>query len=106
MKRIGWFCLGAVFFVSCGVAQINFPYQFFHASPIGVWEFPAGKLLGARPGTDKELLECKPTERDEQGRLIQKCVVVLYPELNKLIADYKQTKQALIDCQKGQMVQK
>lgn len=101
MKRLGWFMLGAVFFAACGTAQIKFPYQFFHVSPIGVWEFPAARLLGARQGTDKNLIECKPTEKDDQGRLIQKCVVVLYPELNRLVTDYKKTKQDLIDCQRG-----
>lgn len=100
MNRVLWFSLGALFFVACGTAQIKFPYQFFHASPIAVWDFPGGKLLGAREGSDKRLIECKPTEKDAEGRLIQKCVVVLYSELNRLVADYKQTKQALIDCQK------
>lgn len=101
MKRALWFSLGAVFFAACGTAEIKFPFRFHHASPINVWEYPNGKLLGAREGTDRELRDCKPTRRDSQGRLIQECVVVFYSELNKIVADYKKTKQDLIDCQRG-----
>jgi hypothetical protein len=97
--RIKWFILGAVFFSACGVANIQFPYKWFYASPIAVWEFPAGKLLGAKPEDDKLLSDCKPTQAAD-GKLVQKCAVVFLDELEKLIVDYKQTKQRVIDLEK------
>lgn len=95
-----WFMLGAIFFAACGAANIQFPYKWFHVSPISVWEFPQGKLLGAKPEDDKLLSDCKPTQTAD-GKLVQKCAVVFLDELEKLIVDYKQTKQRVIDLEKG-----
>lgn len=100
MKRITAFFLGAVFFTACGSAAIKWPYLQMHVSPIGVWDYPNAQLLGFRQEQDRKLVECKPTRKDAAGKLIQECVVVFYPELEKIISDWKTTKQALIDCQK------
>jgi hypothetical protein len=100
MGRIAFFILGAVFYISCATA-IKFSYRFYHITPAGVWDYPNGRLLGAKESDDYDLSRCKPVRKNEKGQLIQECVVVFYTELNKLVAEYKQTKQALIDCQRG-----
>lgn len=92
------FLLGAVFFAACGTAEIRFPYKYFHISPANTWEKSDGKLLG--DGITYELSKCKPVKNSE-GKSVQQCVVMFYSELNKAIADYKTTKQQLIDCQRG-----
>lgn len=98
LKFLAGFVFGAMFFVACGVADIPFKYKFFHISPIQVWDFPNGSLIG--DGVRQLLKDCKPVKNSE-GKLVQRCVVVFYSELNKLVADYKNTKQQLIDCQRG-----
>lgn len=98
LKYISAFALGALFFVACGHADIKFPYKFFHASPTKVWEIPGGQLIGQ--GVKHELTDCRPY-RNNEGDMVQRCVVVFYDELNKVIKDYKNTKQELIDCQRG-----
>lgn len=98
LKLSAAFVLGAIFFAACGTAEIKFPYKFFHVSPIQAWEFPNGELRGDK--VRYELKRCKPVKNSE-GKLEQQCVVVFYDELNKFVADYKNTKQALIDCQRG-----
>lgn len=98
MKPVFFFALGAVFFAACGTTEIKFPYAWFHVSPIKAWEFPQGKLLG--DGVTHKLEDCKP-RRNNDGEMVQTCVVVFYDELTKVITDYKQTKQSLIDCQRG-----
>jgi hypothetical protein len=98
--RFFYFLLGAVFFFSCAGA-VSWPYRFYHITPTGVWDFPNARLLGAKESDDYDLSRCKPTRKNNKGQLIQECVVVFYPELNRLVADYKKSKQDLIDCQRG-----
>lgn len=100
MKKLFYFILGAIFFFGCGTAA-TFNYKWYHVTPTGAWDYPNGRLLGATQSDDFDLSRCKPVRRNEKGQLIQECVVVFYSELNRLIADYKTTKQQLIDCQKG-----
>lgn len=100
MGRIGIFLLGAFFFFSCGTAAVKFSYKFYNVTPMNVWDYPSAKLLGAKSTDDLPLKECKPVKNSD-GKYIQKCVVVFYTELNKLVIDYKQSKQDLIDCQRG-----
>lgn len=100
MKPFFFFVLGAVFFAACGSAQIRFSYPFYHFSPSSVWQVPSGKLLGPSEGKDRLATECSPV-KDANGKTVQRCVVVFYSDLNRLIADYKNTKQELIDCQRG-----
>lgn len=101
-KIISWlpgFILGALFITACGtLGDVKFPYEFFHVSPISTWSAPSGQLVGSKVRYD--LKKCAPV-KNSQGKLVQQCVVVFYSELNKVIADYKNTKQALIDCQRG-----
>lgn len=99
MKRLAWFTLGAVFFTACGGAAINFPYRWFYPTPIAVWEYPGAKLLGAKPEDDKLLSDCKPTTNAE-GKQVQKCGVIFLDELEKLVIEYKQDKQRIIDLEK------
>lgn len=91
MKGLKWFILGALFFSACGTAAISFPYKFYHISGNSY----SGVLLGPTKNDDIIFTECKPSA----GK--QKCVVIFYTELAKIISDYKETKQNLIDCQKG-----
>lgn len=99
LKFVTAFFLGGLTFVACGtLGDVKFPYKFFHVSPIQTWDIQAGKLVGQ--GVQYDLSRCKPVKNSE-GKLVQQCVVVFYSELNKVIADYKNTKQALIDCQRG-----
>jgi hypothetical protein len=100
MKKSFYFILGGVFFFGCATA-INFNYKFYHVIPTGAWDYPNGRLLGAKESDDYDLSRCKPVRKNENGQLVQECVVVFYSELNKIISEYKQTKQALIDCQRG-----
>lgn len=100
MGRIGFFILGALFFVSCAGA-VTFNYKFYHVTPTGAWDYPNGRLLGAKESDDYDLSRCKPVRKNEKGQLVQECVVVFYTELNRLVADFKKTKQELIDCQRG-----
>lgn len=92
------FLLGAIFFAACGTAQIKFPYKFFHLSPTKTWEMPGGKLLG--DGISYDLVKCKPVKNSE-GKSVQQCIIMFYDEFNRAVADYKNTKQELIDCQRG-----
>lgn len=102
LKTFTAFLLGAVFFTTCGSSkEVIFNYKWFHVQPAAVWDFPNGKLLGFQTSDDMELRECKPKRKNDKGELIQECVVVFYKELNSVIKDYKETKQKLIDCQKG-----
>lgn len=98
MGKIGFFVLGAIFFAACGTTEVKWPYKFFHASPISVWQVRGGKLVG--DGISYDLKRCAPVKND-QGKMVQQCVVVFYSELNKVISDFKNTKQQLIDCQRG-----
>lgn len=98
LKLLTGFALGAIFFAACSTADIKFPYKFFHVSPIQVWNYPSAELRGDK--VRAELRECAP-KKNQEGKLVQQCVVVFYSELNKFVADYKNTKQALIDCQRG-----
>jgi len=82
--------LCAFFLIACGAAQIRFPYAFYHLSG----NTYSGTLLGPTDKDDKPFSECSPVN----GK--QKCVVVFYTELNALIKDYKETKQALSDLQR------
>lgn len=100
MGRLTFFFLGAFFFFSCAGA-INFGYKFYHITPREVWDFPNARLLGKTQSDDYDLSRCKPVRKNEKGQFVQECVVVFYTELNKLVADYKKTKQELIDCQRG-----
>ncbi len=99
MSRVFWFGLGAVFFAACGAANIAFPYRYYFGSPVAVWDFPAGKLLGDKPENDRLLSECKPVKNAE-GKTVQKCGVIFLDELEKLIIDYKQSKQRIIDLER------
>jgi hypothetical protein len=74
--------------------------KWFHASPIAVWDFPQAKLLGAKPEDDKLLSDCKPVTNAE-GKQVQKCGVIFLDALESLIVDYKQTKQRVIDLERG-----
>jgi hypothetical protein len=98
MRNLGFFLLGAIFFAACGTAEIPFKYKFFHLSPMRAWEYPGGELIGQ--GVKHPLTDCKPF-KNNKGEIVQKCVVVFYEELNKFVKDYKNTKQQLIDCQRG-----
>lgn len=98
LRFVAGFALGALFFAACGTAEVKFPYKWFHLSPISTWEVERGELVG--DGVRLPLKDCKP-RRDAQGKLVQVCAVVFYDELNRVIVDYKQTKQALVDCQRG-----
>lgn len=98
LKSSFFFLLGAVFFAACGTAEIKFPYKFFHLSPTKTWDFPGGKLIG--DGQTFDLTDCKPV-RNNQGQMVQRCLVFKYDEFNRAVADYKNTKQQLIDCQRG-----
>lgn len=98
MGRIGFFLLGAIFFFSCGTA-VTFKYKFYNVTPINVWDYPNATLLGAKSSDDLPLKECKPV-KNSAGKYVQKCVVVFYSELNKLIIDYKETKQKNIDLER------
>lgn len=99
IKLLTVFVFGAVFSVACGtLGDVKFPYKFFHLSPMGTWDASGGKLVG--DGISYDLSKCKPV-KNSQGKYVQQCVVVFYSELNKLAADYKNTKQQLIDCQRG-----
>lgn len=91
MNALKWFLLGAVFFFGCATAGIPFSYRFYHLTGNDF----SGTLLGATEKDDEPFSSCKPVN----GK--QKCVVVFYSELNKLIIDYKDTKQKLVDCQRG-----
>lgn len=91
MKGLKWFILGSVFFFGCATAGVPFFYRFYHLTGNDF----SGTLLGANEKDDEPFTSCKPVN----GK--QRCVVVFYTELNKLVADYKTTKTALIDCQKG-----
>lgn len=100
LRALSYFSMGAIFFAACGTAEIRFPYKYYHASPVAVWDYPSGQLRGDGPDSHKKLEDCKPV-RNSEGKLVQKCVVVFYDELTRLTADYKNTKQQLIDCQRG-----
>lgn len=99
MERVIYFLLGCMVFVSCAAAQINFPLKWYHASPVAVWDFPSGKLLGEKPEDDKLLADCVPT-KNADGKLVQKCGVVFLSDLESLIIDYKQSKQRIIDLER------
>ena len=75
-----------VFLVACGTAPITFNYKFYHLSGNNY----AGTLLGPTKNDDVSFTDCRPSS----GK--QKCVVVFYTELAKIISDYKETKQKLI----------
>jgi hypothetical protein len=92
--------MGALFFVACGTASIPFRYKYYHVSPGAIWEINGAKLLGQNASDDLDFVDCKP-RRASDGKIVQKCVVMTYEELTKLVQDYKQTKQELIDCQRG-----
>ena len=86
-------------------ATPTFNYKFYHVTPAAVWQTPAAKLLGEKPQDDRALTECAPVPgTDPNGKPIvdQRCVVMFYDELRALVTDYKDTKQKLIDCQRGQ----
>jgi hypothetical protein len=100
MERLAWFTLGCFLFVACAATPITFPYKWFYPSPVAVWEFPGAKLLGAKPEDDKLLSDCKPAQGAD-GKLVQKCGVVFLDEMERLIIDYKQTKQRVIDLERG-----
>lgn len=99
MIRLRWFVFGAVFFTACAAANIQFPYKWFYVSPITIWNIDSGKLIGAKPEDDRQLTDCKPIKNAE-GKMVQKCAVVFLDELEKLIIDYKQSKQRIIDLEK------
>lgn len=100
VKPLFYFILGALFFSACSLSDVRFAYPFYHASPIAVWELSSGKLLGAKPENDRRLEECKPVKNAE-GKMVQRCLVMFYQDFEKLVADYKKTKQELIDCQRN-----
>ena len=103
MSRAYWFILGAIFFSACGAAQINFNYKWYYPSPIAIWDFPGGKLLGDKPENDKLLADCKPVTvpgEDGKPKTVQKCAVVFLDEFERLVIDYKQTKQRVIDLER------
>jgi len=89
MKFFMGFVLGCSL-IACAAAPV-FPYKFFHLTGNNF----AGTLLGPAEGDDIPFRICTPVNGKQQ------CVVILYSELNKLVVDYKATKQALIDCQRG-----
>lgn len=85
-----------IFGISIGLmvtacAGVVWPYKFYHLSGNNF----SGTLLGPKETDDIAFSECRPVN----GK--QRCVVVFYTELQKLVTDYKQTKQALYDCQRG-----
>lgn len=100
VKIIFAFVLGLTIFTACAAAPIVFPFKWWHVQPSAVWQAPSGKLLSEKPEDDKPLSFCMPTKNSE-GKDVQQCVVMSYAELNALIKDYKDTKQKLIDCQRG-----
>lgn len=86
------FILGlSIGLVTMACAGIVFPYKFYHISGNNY----AGTLLGATQADDVPFSQCRPVNGKQQ------CVVVFYPELNRVIVDYKQCKSDLIDCQRG-----
>lgn len=74
---------------ACGA---TFAYKFYGVDAVSY----EGNLLGEKPEDDIPFARCKPDDV-EKG----KCVVMLKEEFFQMKADYLQTKQALIDCQKG-----
>lgn len=80
----------ALTLLACAAAP-TFNYCFYHLSGNSF----AGTLLGPEPKDDVPFERCIPVNGKQQ------CVVVFYTELNALVKDYKQTKQDLINCQRG-----
>lgn len=89
MKFFAGFILGCSL-IACAAAPV-FPYKYYHVSGNNF----AGTLFGPGEKDDLPFLKCKPVGSTQQ------CVVVFYPELKALVTDYKQTKQDLVDCQRG-----
>ena len=90
MKFFSGFVLGSSL-IACAATPISFAYKYYNISG----NLFQGTLLGPTPQDDVPFQRCAPVNGKQQ------CVVVFYTELNTLIADYKNTKQSLVDCQAG-----
>ncbi len=86
------FCLGMLFafgLVACAAAKFNYNYYGLQAASYD------GKLLAVNPKDDVDFSVCAPDEHVKG-----KCVLMLAQPFYAMKADFLDTKNKLIECQK------
>ena len=85
-----WGCIAGIALMGC--AGVAFPYRWYYPELVSY----DGKLLASKPENDLQASVCAKDAQGEHG-----CVVMLKKDFKALVLDYMDTKDQLIECQKG-----